>query len=361
MASVTSSPASAHGPTPFASQDGPTTSTCGPAPVPANPSPMLASVGGTTTTVTSGRCGSVSSRSAALQSSLGSRLRARMASLGSTLYVLTWKERATRSGLRISAQRASVRRKRQRLYFVAIADGVEGRLLVPSRQLRREDTQTGRSGQAGGLADTAGGGLHDWHVGETNRPAGAEERPRGVRGVVHAKGVRQERSPRSRRDEGSRPQHRSVVGDAVGQRLAGRTSEPGDDGPQLASAERTGGAAGGAVGPVGDARLEGGRRHGGSVSREEGGGARGGVVTRRDADLALAPGDNGATRGFWSTADWIPCRDGKWRPVEPGAFPLVARTTSRVGRLRAYGNAIVPQVAEVFIRSVIDILDGGAP
>jgi DNA (cytosine-5)-methyltransferase 1 len=52
----------------------------------------------------------------------------------------------------------------------------------------------------------------------------------------------------------------------------------------------------------------------------------------------------GAT-GFWSRADWIPCRDGKARPVEPGTFPLAHGATARVGRLRAYGNAIVPQVA----------------
>ncbi|WP_416186824.1 DNA cytosine methyltransferase [Enterobacter roggenkampii] len=27
--------------------------------------------------------------------------------------------------------------------------------------------------------------------------------------------------------------------------------------------------------------------------------------------------------GFWRDADWLLCRDGKWRPVEPGTFPLV--------------------------------------
>lgn len=50
-----------------------------------------------------------SSASAALQSSLASRLRARTASLGSTLYKLTWKERATPQGRSISALRASGR------------------------------------------------------------------------------------------------------------------------------------------------------------------------------------------------------------------------------------------------------------
>lgn len=59
---------------------------------------------------TSGPTTSVSSRSAALQSSLESRLRAKMASAGSTLYALTWKERATPSGHRIFARRASAPR-----------------------------------------------------------------------------------------------------------------------------------------------------------------------------------------------------------------------------------------------------------
>jgi DNA (cytosine-5)-methyltransferase 1 len=53
----------------------------------------------------------------------------------------------------------------------------------------------------------------------------------------------------------------------------------------------------------------------------------------------------GPTNGHWRAADWLHCRDGKWRPVEPGTFPLAHGATSRVGRLRAYGNAIVPQVA----------------
>jgi DNA (cytosine-5)-methyltransferase 1 len=51
----------------------------------------------------------------------------------------------------------------------------------------------------------------------------------------------------------------------------------------------------------------------------------------------------------WRDADWLFCRDGKWRPVEPGAFPLAHGVPARVGRLRGYGNAIVPQVAAEFI------------
>ena len=63
------------------------------------------------------------------------------------------------------------------------------------------------------------------------------------------------------------------------------------------------------------------------------------------------------TNGQWRDADWIFCRDGKWRPVEPGTFPLVDGATSRVGRLRAYGNAIVPQVAAEVIGAWMEVND----
>lgn len=61
--------------------------------------------------------------------------------------------------------------------------------------------------------------------------------------------------------------------------------------------------------------------------------------------------------GFWSRADWLGCRDGKWRPVEPGTFPLANGAASRVGRLRAYGNAINAQAAQEFIGSYLDLSD----
>lgn len=66
-----------------------------------------------------------------------------------------------------------------------------------------------------------------------------------------------------------------------------------------------------------------------------------------------------STAGDWSTADWLFCRDAKWRSVEPGTFPLVDGLSTRVGRLRAYGNAIVPQVAAAFVESFIEAVVEG--
>jgi DNA (cytosine-5)-methyltransferase 1 len=58
-----------------------------------------------------------------------------------------------------------------------------------------------------------------------------------------------------------------------------------------------------------------------------------------------------STYGRWGAVDWLLCRDGKWRPVESGTLPLVDGATSRVGRLRAYGNGIVADQAAAFIQS----------
>ncbi|KMV69564.1 hypothetical protein AI29_00630 [bacteria symbiont BFo2 of Frankliniella occidentalis] len=68
-------------------------------------------------------------------------------------------------------------------------------------------------------------------------------------------------------------------------------------------------------------------------------------------------GDNAGrsgSHGFWSNPDWLGCRDGRFRPVEPGTFPLANGIPARVGRLRGYGNAIVPQVAAEFIGAFME-------
>ena len=84
--------------------------------------------------------------------------------------------------------------------------------------------------------------------------------------------------------------------------------------------------------------------------------------TQRQTGNAGEPDDAGSERlgagrrskTFWAACDWLPCRDGKARPVEPGTFPLAHGVSARVGRLRAYGNAIVADVAANFIRAVME-------
>lgn len=98
------------GPTRFDAQAGLTIDLFGPVPVRVNLSPRQAKELGLMTSGTRGLHGTGSSASAALQSSLESRLRARLSILGSTLYTLTWKPWTTPTGVSRSRLRASVRR-----------------------------------------------------------------------------------------------------------------------------------------------------------------------------------------------------------------------------------------------------------
>ena len=77
----------------------------------------------------------------------------------------------------------------------------------------------------------------------------------------------------------------------------------------------------------------------------------------QNIETIAGPGGNGgasATNGFWRDADWLFCRDGKWRPVKPGIKPLAHGVAGRVGQLRASGNAIVAPVAEAFISAYLE-------
>ena len=72
------------------------------------------------------------------------------------------------------------------------------------------------------------------------------------------------------------------------------------------------------------------------------------------------------TNGFWRDADWLFCRDAKWRPVEPFTFPLVDGSAFRVGSgsafegksrrgmLKGYGNAIDAEATIDFIEATLE-------
>jgi DNA (cytosine-5)-methyltransferase 1 len=65
-------------------------------------------------------------------------------------------------------------------------------------------------------------------------------------------------------------------------------------------------------------------------------------------------GRPGPTNGPWRGADWLLCRDAKWRPVEPGTFVLANGYPGRVGKLRAAGNAIDAENARDFIATFLE-------
>jgi DNA (cytosine-5)-methyltransferase 1 len=171
--------------------------------------------------------------------------------------------------------------------------------------------EPGRRGGAGGLADSQGNGRGergtvtpwgDGGDGPAPQGAGAGSADcRGGCGVAHAHRLRFESAP-GPRDAGEErhAESRGGLGDARGEGLAERGSD-------------------------------------GRVQRE-----------------ALGPQPRKAAFGAsnpWNRAVWLPCADGKARRIEPGLEPLAHGVPNRVGRLRAYGNAIVPDVAAAFIRA----------
>ena len=104
-----SSPGLAGGPTPSASPGGQTTGLCGRARAPASRSPLPGKARAKRTSATSGPSSSTSSAPAAPLSLWENKLRQRLASLGSTECVLTWKESATPQGRRLSRLVPSMR------------------------------------------------------------------------------------------------------------------------------------------------------------------------------------------------------------------------------------------------------------
>ena len=95
------------------------------------------------------------------------------------------------------------------------------------------------------------------------------------------------------------------------------------------------------VGGVGHARRQGLQEQRG----EPGAPCKAGITQSREASFGAG------SSAHWDAHEWLPCLDGKQRRIEPGTFPLAHGVPGRVGLLRGYGNAIVPQVAAAFIEA----------
>ena len=230
---------------------------------------------------------------------------------------------------------------RQRLFFVASLGNASS-----PRRTQERGRQPGESGGRGGmpgercgtgeLADASdarreGHGLRALRRGRTD--TGADERadgPSATRGVADADGrIASDGDVQRGGEHGQRPQDGGAGGWDTGRGKPEHGDGPTDEslGPSHLADPR-------------HAELPG--RH--EASEEPGHGD--------DARRVLAPhgGENP-----WSGVIWLPCRDGKARPTQSGLFPLADGAPGRVGRLRAYGNAIVPQAAAAFMKAYLEI------
>ena len=97
---------------------------------------------------------------------------------------------------------------------------------------------------------------------------------------------------------------------------------------------------------------------------------------RFDSESNRSAPEAGPVGGFWSDFDILNCIDGKARRIEPSSFPLapgiprgmgrkksrvgnlaVSATGNRTGRIKGYGNSIIPQVAAVFIQAFMESIN----
>jgi len=142
---------------------------------PANLSPRQVKAMDLLTSGTYGPPGSTSSRSADLQSSLESRLRARLSTLGSTLYTLTWKAWVTPSGVSRSRLRASVRRTSETErsgWPTPSANGFEAKDMARMKARREECKERTGNGNGFGLTLGQAAQLHLTGGGQAKRAMG---------------------------------------------------------------------------------------------------------------------------------------------------------------------------------------------
>lgn len=271
---------------------------------------------------------------------------------------------------------------RQRLWFVAESEGARG----------WADAGAIRTGQAARLRDAegqdergpsieAGRLVNLGSTGELAESGG--ERFQGQRLRV------QPRAPRRAGAEVGRGGEIGELADAdksepsdSGLQRSGRLLQPAEDavaGERMADTEHAKRRAVGIDGQDGRDRPNSGRAeaHGelGTCGEVRGVGYAEGQreVSKHGVSEGAQPQPDGS---FWFPCDWLPCRDGKARPVEPGTFPLahgisgrmvVCRASqqagtaiqehwyNRTGALRGFGNAIVPPLAAEFIKAYCEV------
>ena len=234
---------------------------------------------------------------------------------------------------------------RQRLWFVADTDNPRSQGWISGRSDTQRQDQHGHVG-CGGTTDRVGDTDHGGSQGSGETRVGQGVEHSGSQSTRASTDVGVDNAIGNGRHEGRNRDHGRNVGKQSDPVVEdGRVGDTQHDGQSASSEQRS---------DDQDApddekeQIVSVQSEGASISRDDrsGDGGKGGDDTETRAY---------ETNGFWSAADWLLCRDGKWRPVEPDTFPLAHGATARVGRLRAYGNAITSQVAQGLIESYMEV------
>jgi len=364
--SATSSPVSADGATLSGSQDGQTTALSGRGRARASRSPSPAEA---SARLIQGTCGLTSialSPPSGPLSSWVSRLVERLAMVGSTESGLIWKEKTTPAGrVDIPACAVDAPHIRQRLYWVArdMADASSGgwpqgvQQVSPGQAERAGGDRLHHRGAAGDMGDA-----DHQRSQEHRRP---DELHQGQEGREVAPRSALDASVDDLADSDSlgRPHERldgvrrQSVHDADGRSERGDMADA-DEPCASEEREQRGGQQCG-TGCDQEARISGHMADADNAERWSNPERRSHDNNGQDARRQEATGrrqlDRAANGSFWSNAIWLTGADGKARRAEP-SIPLLAHGVSgRVGKLRAYGNAIVAPLAAEVIRAFMDV------
>ena len=281
---------------------------------------------------TSGPNGSDLSELADRQQSLANRLKRQLDGAGSTLFTLTWKRKATPLG---------------RPYYRLAASG-----------LRTSDNDCGsQQGWGTPLGQHANGEPEQFL--ERKRKAVAKGSSMGIclsdlqmqaklaswpTPTLHdAERGGQEKRAMGETRHGSNLQDFALLVPgpqilAANHSPHGQTRDAGETGDSNGRAGVVSGSADGIMGHASGERLEGQRRL--CAGQEQG---------KQPLSFAAPSGANNP----WSDLIWLPCTDGKQRPTQSLIQPLAHGVPARVAKLRAIGNAIVPQICAEFIKATM--------
>lgn len=222
--------------------------------------------------------------------------------------------------------------RRDRLWFVAHADGARSAAGLPA-STRGHERLAGITDHSGGeRVSAAGRSPHCGPVADADRLA--RRQGRAIDGGCDQGG-------------GAEPWPRSGSGDSSGTvghtDIAGTSEERQQRSGQFCGLGVDQGAC--TDGAVADSLGGGDRREEPTTDH---------VRSQADGSSDWAGRRGDACGSAWAGAGWLIGHDGKARRFEPGIRLLAHGVPGRVGRLRAYGNAIVPQVAAEVIGAYMD-------